>query len=52
MAARVPRSALRILEGHGHACLIAPNLDMAQILAEWRRPSAAAIATSAGQAAT
>ena len=52
MAARVPRSALRILEGHGHACLIAPNLDMAQILAEWRRPSGAAIATSDGQAAT
>ena len=52
MAARVPHSTLRILEGHGHACLIAPNLDMAQILAEWRRPSGAAIAASGGQAST
>jgi pimeloyl-ACP methyl ester carboxylesterase len=50
MAARVPRSTLRILEGHGHACLLAPNLDMVQILAEWRRPSGAAIAASGGRA--
>jgi len=52
MAARVPRSTLRILEGHGHACLLAPNLDMSQILAEWRPPSAAAIATAGGRATT
>ena len=52
MAARVPHSKMRMLEGHGHACLIAPNLDIAQILAEWRRPLGAAIATSDGQAAT
>ena len=51
MAALVPHSTLRILEGHGHACLIAPNLDMARILAEWRLPSGAAIAASDGQAA-
>jgi 3-oxoadipate enol-lactonase len=37
MAARVPGAALRILEGHGHACLIAPDIDLAQILVEWRR---------------
>ncbi len=52
MAARVPHSALRILEGHGHACLIAPNLDMAQILAEWRPPSGGGIATSGDQTST
>jgi pimeloyl-ACP methyl ester carboxylesterase len=37
MAARVPGAALKVLEGHGHICLIAPDLDLAQILAEWRR---------------
>jgi pimeloyl-ACP methyl ester carboxylesterase len=36
MADRVPGSAMRILEGHGHICLIAPDLDLARILAEWR----------------
>ena len=36
MAERVPGAALRILEGHGHICLIAPDLDLAQILDEWR----------------
>ncbi len=37
MTNRVPASAMRILEGHGHICLIAPDLDLAQILAEWLR---------------
>jgi pimeloyl-ACP methyl ester carboxylesterase len=36
MSARVPRSVLRILQGHGHICLIAPDLDLAAILDEWR----------------
>lgn len=36
MAARVPGSTLRVLEGHGHICLIAPDLDLAAILDEWR----------------
>lgn len=36
MANRVPASVLRILEGHGHICLIAPDLDLAQILNEWQ----------------
>jgi pimeloyl-ACP methyl ester carboxylesterase len=36
MAERVPGATLRILEGHGHICLIAPNLDLARILEEWR----------------
>ena len=36
MAARVPSSVMRILEGHGHICLIAPDLDLSQILHEWQ----------------
>ncbi len=35
MAARVPKATVRVLEGHGHICLIAPNLDLGQILREW-----------------
>jgi pimeloyl-ACP methyl ester carboxylesterase len=35
MAARVPAATVRILEGHGHICLIAPDLDLGQILHEW-----------------
>ena len=36
MADRVPSSLMRILNGHGHICLIAPDLDLAQILREWQ----------------
>jgi len=36
MAQRVPSSAMRVLKGHGHICLIAPNLDLAQILDDWQ----------------
>ena len=35
MAKRVPRARLRVLEGHGHICLIAPNLDLRAIIADW-----------------
>lgn len=35
MADRVPSSVMRILKGHGHICLIAPDLDLAQILRDW-----------------
>ena len=35
MARRVPRARLRVLEGHGHICLIAPNLDLRAIIADW-----------------
>lgn len=35
MVARVPGATLRVLEGHGHACLIAPGVDLAEILHEW-----------------
>jgi pimeloyl-ACP methyl ester carboxylesterase len=36
MADRVPSSVMRILRGHGHICLIAPDLDLAQVLHEWQ----------------
>jgi hypothetical protein len=26
---------MRVLEGHGHICLIAPDLDLASIVAGW-----------------
>jgi pimeloyl-ACP methyl ester carboxylesterase len=39
MANRVPSSVMRILKGHGHICLIAPDLDLAQILDEWQEGS-------------
>lgn len=35
MASLVPNAAVRILNGHGHTCLIAPDLDLATILDEW-----------------
>jgi hypothetical protein len=37
MADRVPSSVMRILKGHGHICLIAPDVDLARILSEWHR---------------
>ncbi|HJN46268.1 MAG: hypothetical protein CL477_18055 [Acidobacteria bacterium] len=36
MVARVPGSTLKILEGHGHICLIAPDLDLSDILHQWQ----------------
>ena len=36
MAERVPRGTLRILQGHGHICLIAPDLDLSEIIDQWR----------------
>jgi 3-oxoadipate enol-lactonase len=35
MAARVPNAQLHVLEGHGHICLIAPGVDLAQLLDQW-----------------
>lgn len=35
MVSRVPRATLRVLHGHGHICLIAPDIDLGEILAEW-----------------
>jgi 3-oxoadipate enol-lactonase len=35
MASLAPRATMRVLSGHGHVCLIAPDLDLAEILSEW-----------------
>jgi pimeloyl-ACP methyl ester carboxylesterase len=35
MSGRVPASVMKILHGHGHICLIAPDLDLRHILTEW-----------------
>lgn len=35
MLARVPNASLHVLEGHGHICLIAPGVDLAEIIATW-----------------
>jgi pimeloyl-ACP methyl ester carboxylesterase len=40
MAERVPRAHLRVLNGHGHICLIAPNLDLSTIVADWKMVAA------------
>ena len=36
MAARAPHSTLGLLDGHGHICLIAPDLDLAAIIDRWQ----------------
>jgi pimeloyl-ACP methyl ester carboxylesterase len=36
MTERIPNATMRVLSGHGHICLIAPDLDVCQILAEWQ----------------
>lgn len=35
MSTLTPSATMRVLEGHGHSCLIAPDLDLAAILSEW-----------------
>jgi pimeloyl-ACP methyl ester carboxylesterase len=35
MRQEVPRASVRVLQGHGHICLLAPDLDLAQIIGEW-----------------
>ena len=35
MQSLTPGSALRVLEGHGHSCLVAPDLNLGSILDEW-----------------
>ena len=42
MSARVPASGMRILKGHGHACLLAPDFDLAAILHDWAATASAA----------
>lgn len=36
MATAVPDATLRVLEGHGHGCLLAPDVDLDGILRGWR----------------
>lgn len=36
MAERTSSATVRVLSGHGHICLIAPDLDMGRILADWQ----------------
>jgi pimeloyl-ACP methyl ester carboxylesterase len=35
MASLAPHATIRVLEGHGHICLIAPDVDLCTILDEW-----------------
>lgn len=35
MSALTPGGTMRVLEGHGHSCLIAPDMDLAAILEDW-----------------
>jgi pimeloyl-ACP methyl ester carboxylesterase len=35
MAERVPGASLRVLHGHGHICLIAPDVDLEDVLRHW-----------------
>lgn len=35
MASLTPHATMRVLEGHGHICLIAPDIDLGVILDEW-----------------
>lgn len=35
MARLTPGSTVRVLAGHGHSCLIAPDLDLSVLLREW-----------------
>ena len=35
MTSLAPGGTMRVLEGHGHTCLIAPDLDLCSIIDEW-----------------
>jgi len=35
MSERTPAGTMRVLEGHGHSCLIAPDISLAAMLDEW-----------------
>jgi pimeloyl-ACP methyl ester carboxylesterase len=35
MVSLAPRATLRVLQGHGHICLIAPDIDLAEIVNAW-----------------
>ena len=36
MADRLPDATVRALEGHGHGCLLAPDLSLARLISDWR----------------
>ena len=36
MVSRVPHGTLRVLHGHRHVCLIAPDINLAQMVTAWR----------------
>ena len=40
MSRLAPGSSMRVLAGHGHSCLIAPDMDLAEILDSWIADSA------------
>jgi pimeloyl-ACP methyl ester carboxylesterase len=40
MVSRVPRGTLRVLHGHGHICLIAPDICLRDILVPWLKTAA------------
>lgn len=46
MAGAVPRSTVRVLDGHGHICLIAPDLNLLEILEEWQAGLEPSVRTS------
>jgi len=35
MSELTPGGTMRVLEGHGHSCLIAPDMDLAAIVSDW-----------------
>lgn len=35
MSELTPSGTMRVLEGHGHSCLIAPDMDLSSILDDW-----------------
>jgi pimeloyl-ACP methyl ester carboxylesterase len=35
MSELTPGGTMRVLQGHGHSCLIAPDMDLASIVADW-----------------
>jgi len=49
MAERTPRGRLRVLRGHGHVCLIAPDVDLHELLAAWLPDAEARPSASGGE---
>ena len=37
MSARVPGAMMRILQGHGHGCFLAPDMDLNELLQDWEQ---------------